>query len=100
LQDTYQLIEKIQGNGSRTFSEEEYNELISSNSDLVASFRKIGNDFVYIGGSMDTLTSALQENAIATIQAANKQLDFLITAGTLIGENVGETGAVSDMDTN
>ena len=99
LQNTYQLIEKIEEKSSRTFTEEEYKELISANRDLEGAFTQVGDKYIYIGGKMDTLTEALEENALATANAARNQLDFLVAAGTVISENLGESGDVANMDT-
>lgn len=99
LQNTYQLIEKIEEKSSRTFTEEEYKELISANRDLEGAFTQVGDKYIYIGGKMDTLTDALEENALATANAARNQLDFLVAAGTVISENLGESGDVANMNT-
>jgi hypothetical protein len=99
LQNTYQLIEKIEEKSSRTFTEEEYKELISANRDLEGTFTQVGDKYIYIGGKMDVLTEALEENALATANAARNQLDFLVAAGTVISENLGESGDVANMDT-
>ena len=79
LHDTYELIQKIKSGGStRSFDEDTYKQIIGNNVDLASQFRQIGDEFVYVGGSMDALVEALEENTIANIDEANRQLDTKI----------------------
>ena len=78
LQKTYALIKKIKEDGTRTFDEESYKAIIAANKNLAKDFRQIGEEFIYIGSSMDALTIALEENTIAVLGEANRQLGSLI----------------------
>jgi hypothetical protein len=79
LHDTYELIQKIKsGSGSRSFDEDNYKQIIENNANLADQFRQVGDEFIYVGTSMDALVEALEENTIANIDEANRQLDAKI----------------------
>lgn len=73
INDTYKLLEKIK-QGGRIYSEEDYKALIGANKDLKKSFVKIGDEFHYVGGTMDELIDALEDNTLNNIAIANRQL--------------------------
>ena len=73
INNTYQLLEKVK-EGGRKYSEDDYKKFLAGNSNLEDSFTKIGDEFVYVGGSMEDLTDALKENTVATLEEANRQL--------------------------
>ena len=98
LHDTYELIQKIKGNNGRTFTEEEYKELVGSNKALGDQFKQIGKDYVYVGSSMDTLVKALEENTISNIEEANRQLDSK-TAFSQIAARM-DSKDINNMDEN
>lgn len=83
LNKTYELIKKIQQTNSRVFDEDEFKSITNKNSALSTDFKQIGESFVYIGGSMSALTAALEDNTIANIDEANRQLDSLIAFGDI-----------------
>jgi hypothetical protein len=72
LNNTYALIEKIKESSSRSFGEEEYKKFVSNNKGLEKQFIRIGDEFVYMGGSINDLVDALEENTIANINEANR----------------------------
>jgi hypothetical protein len=74
------LAEEIRGreDSERTFTEEQMKQLIESGGAKAGEFVWTGEDeFTYIGGSMDTLTAALDANTAAllkeTVDAANRE---------------------------
>ena len=73
INETYKLLDKIKEN-ERTYSEDDYQKIIQANKKLETSFTKIGDDFVYVGGSIDELESAVRENTAAILEEANQQL--------------------------
>ena len=100
INETYKLLDKVK-EGGRTYSEEDYKQLIAANKTLEKSFTKIGDEFIYVGGSMETLTDALQKNTIAVLQDANAQLKNKIEMGEIVkevakAENLGSVEAMSD----
>lgn len=96
LNNTYELIKKIKEDSSRSFGEEEYKKFVASNKGLEKQFMQIGDEFVYMGGSIQDLIAALEENTIANIEEANRQLDSKI-AFSGIAEGI-ENKNVSDMN--
>jgi hypothetical protein len=93
LNDTYTLINKINSTGTRKFNEEDYNKLIGANSDLTEDFVKLGDDYLYVGSSMEALTDALEENTYALIDEAKDQLG----AKTAIAKFANDKGFNTDM---
>ena len=73
IRDTYKLMDKVK-EGERTYGEDEYKSLVSANQELKDSFIQVGEDFYYVGGSMEALTDALEKNTLENIQEANRQL--------------------------
>jgi hypothetical protein len=73
INNTYKLLDKIK-EGGRTYSEADYKELIAGNKSLEKSFTQIGDEFIYVGGSMEALTDAVKENTVSKLAEANRQL--------------------------
>lgn len=74
INNTYKLLNKIK-EGGRSYSEEDYKELIAGNKSLENSFTQLGDDFIYVGGSMEDLIDAIKKNTVSKLQEANRQLD-------------------------
>lgn len=76
------------GEHDRTFSEDEYNNLIKVAPEIAADFEKdLSGNYVYVGQRMENLTAALDENTRAVLEEANKQLDNQIKAAEVLGES-------------
>ena len=94
LNNTYELIKKIKEDSTRSFGEEEYKKFVANNKGLEKQFMQIGDEFVYMGGAIQDLVAALEENTIANIEEANRQLDSKITfseiAEGIEKKNVGD----------
>ena len=73
INNTYKLIDKIK-EGGRIYNESDYKELVAANRSLESQFTQIGDEFIYVGGSMEDLREALEENTVAKLQEANRQL--------------------------
>jgi hypothetical protein len=71
INDTFKLLDKIK-EGGRTYSESDYKELIAANKALEKSFMQVGDEFIYMGGSMDELTEAVKKNTLAQLGEANR----------------------------
>lgn len=98
INSTYQLLNKIK-EGGRKYSEEDYKALIASNKHLEKSFTQIGDEFIYVGGSMETLTEAVKENTVAQLQEANRQLKSRTEMSDIIQQyEENNPGSVSTMD--
>ena len=99
INDTYKLLDKVK-EGGRAYSEKDYRSLIAANKSLEKSFTKIGDEFIYTGGSMETLTDALQKNTIAVLQDANAQLKNKIEMGEIVKatSDANKLGSVEAMN--
>ncbi len=76
------------GEHDRTFSEDEYNNLIKVAPEIAADFEKdLSGNYIYVGQRMENLTAALDENTRAVLEEANKQLDNQIKAAEVLGES-------------
>ena len=73
INDTYKLLEKVK-EGGRSYSEDDYKAFVAANSDLKDQFTQIGDEFIYVGGSMEKLTDALEKNTVAKLDEVNRQL--------------------------
>lgn len=97
LNNTRQLLDKIKQSG-RTYSEDDYKALIAANKSLEKKFTKVGDDFLYTGGSMEELTEAIEKNTEALLQEANKQLKDKIAMADIVDKNDNTFGSVDYMD--
>ena len=86
LKNTYELLTQMRsGEQRRSFDEDTYKMLISSNKDLANDFIQIGDTFHYVGSSIDSLTEALIKNTLALIDDAKYQHDLKIGIVNSIG---------------
>ena len=97
LYDTYALIEKIK-NSSRKFSEEDYKAILTKDNTLSSSFVQMGEEYVYIGDSIQDLTKALEENTTATLQEANRQLKSRADMAQIISNESINYGSIEGMN--
>jgi hypothetical protein len=100
INNIYETINKARA-GNRTYTEEEYKEFIAANKSLEKTFVQIGKDFIYVGGTIETLIAALEENTITQMDEANRQLNARAGMAGIISkeaENHGEVGAMSNFD--
>ena len=98
INNTQKLIDKIKS-GGRTYDEDDYKELISANKNLEKTFRKVGDEYIYVGGSMKDLTDAVEQNTVALLQEANRQLESRSNMSSAMSNAIekGEYGAISTM---
>ena len=73
INNTIETLERVK-EGSRKYSEEDYKSFVSANKSIADDFVQIGDEFVYLGGSLQTLEEAVKENTIAQLEEANKIL--------------------------
>lgn len=79
LKSTYELLTQIRnGEQGRSFEEDAYKMLVSSNKDLANDFVQIGDTFHYVGTSLDLLTEALMKNTIALVDDAKYQHELKV----------------------
>ena len=99
INETYKLINKVK-QGGRTYSEGDYKELIAANKELSKNFTKIGNEYIYVGSSMDSLVEALEENTLAKLGEANRQLNEKSGMANIIKTKAEDYGQVESMDSS
>jgi ABC-type transporter Mla subunit MlaD len=71
INNIYKTLDKTK-EGNRTYSESDYKELIAANNTLKDEFIQIGDEFLYIGGTMEELVEALEKNTLAKLSEANR----------------------------
>ena len=96
LNNTYELIKKIKETSSRSYGEEDYKKIVNGNKRLEDQFIQIGDEFVYMGESINDLIGALEENTFSNLQEAARQLDSKIAFGG-IAEGIKENN-INAMD--
>jgi hypothetical protein len=60
---------------------------------------QIGDEFIYMGGSIDNLANALEENTAAKMEEANRLLASKSVMASILEANAGNYASVSAMDT-
>jgi hypothetical protein len=71
LKSIYDTLQRLKsGEQNREFSEDVYKQLITANKDLKDEFIQMGDQYIYIGSSMQLLTGALEENTLALLGEA------------------------------
>lgn len=95
IKKAYEALDAIEGN-NRVYKEETYKSLVSFNSTLSKNFMQVGEDFVYLGGSMQELKEAIEQQTIASRQTANNRLLELEQIATFIKNR--ESITVSGLD--
>ena len=83
INQTIKLLEKTK-EGARKYSEEDYKSFMSANPALKEDFIQIGDEFVYLGNSMETLTDAIQKNTVSKLEEANRLLEAQVGMSTLL----------------
>ena len=74
IQKMFDLMKAIQsGEQNRAFSEDSYNTLVQSNSDLANDFVQLGDQFYYLGNSMQDLNTTLKQEAAKEAALASVQ---------------------------
>jgi hypothetical protein len=71
INNIYKTLDKTK-EGKRSYSESDYKELIAVNKALKDEFVQIGDEFLYVGGTMESLTEALERNTLAKLGEANR----------------------------
>lgn len=97
INNTYKLLDKIK-EGGRTYTEEDYKQLIAGNQNLAKSFTQVGDEFIYVGGSIEDLKDAVKANTDATLQEANRQRQSRADMSKIINVNAANFGSVDAMD--
>ena len=100
INNIYKTLDKTK-EGNRTYSESDYKELIAANTSLRDKFVQVGDEFLYIGGTVEELTEALEKNTLAKLDEANRQLKAKAQMSSIIeeqGESYGNIEAMGRMD--
>ena len=80
----YEILNKtLNGNFERQYSQEEYEMLITGDESLKSSFVQLGDQFIYVGQSIDKLSAAILKDTVATNKRAAAQLEGELALGTL-----------------
>lgn len=92
LKSTLDLIDDLKERDNANFTDEEYQNLINSGANK-EDFIWNGQDWTYIGGSLETLATAIESNTEATIKET-----MAITARKIRSGNEFNAGAVNLAD--
>ena len=94
IKSTYDTLKSIKsGEQGREFDQKTYEQLIVADKTLADKFVQVGDKFVYMGSSMDTLTGALEQNTVALLNKATKQLEGKKNLATLAENKVSSMGS-------
>ena len=96
INKAYQTLEKTK-ESNRTYSEEDYKELVAYDSTLKKDFVQVGDKFLYVGGSMQELTDAIEKNTVAKLTEANRQLGTRTEMAKIVEANAGNYGSTDAM---
>ena len=88
--EMYDTLQKIQHGSTREFSEEEANAMIKNNEPLKKDFIQIGDKFVYIGQSLDSLEEAIIKQTLSNQKMATAQLEASKIFGQAAQKALGE----------
>lgn len=100
LKNTLDLIDNIKNRDSVKFNDEEYQQLISAGADK-NDFIWDGQDWIYIGGTMEELASILEANTSAVLENTIALLKNQIESGSQFNEGyqiLEQSGAYSDTE--
>lgn len=100
LKNTLDLIDDIKNRDSVKFNDEEYQQLISAGADK-NDFIWDGQDWIYIGGTMEELASILEANTSAVLENTIALLKNQIESGSQFNEGyqiLEQSGAYSDTE--
>ena len=98
LKNTLDLIDNIKNRDSVKFNDEEYQQLISAGADK-NDFIWDGQDWIYIGGTMEKLASILEANTSAVLENTIALLKNQIESGSQFNEGyqiLEQSGKYSD----
>lgn len=98
LKNTLDLIDNIKDRDSVKFNDEEYQQLISAGADK-NDFIWDGQDWIYIGGTMEELASILEANTSAVLENTIAILKNQIESGSQFNKGyqiLEQSGAYSD----
>ena len=96
INNIYKTIEKVK-KGERTYSEADYKEIIAGNKSLEKDFTQIGDEFIYVGGTIEELTAALEENTVAIMGEANRQLKARGAMANIVEQESNKYASVDTM---
>ena len=98
INNIYKTLDKTK-EGKRSYSESDYKELIAVNKALKDEFIQIGDEFLYVGGTMESLTEALERNTLAKLSEANRQLEDKIAMAEIVdAQDYGNVEAMGRND--
>jgi TP901 family phage tail tape measure protein len=100
LKNTLDLIDDIKDRDSAKFNDEEYQQLISAGADK-NDFIWNGQDWVYIGGTMEELASTLEANTSAVLENTIALLKNQIESGSQFNKGyqiLKQSGSYSDTE--
>ena len=100
LKNTLDLIDGIKDRDSAKFNDEEYQQLISAGADK-NDFIWNGQDWIYIGGTMEELASILEANTSAVLENTIALLKNQIESGSQFNEGyktLEQSGSYNDTE--
>lgn len=100
LKNSLDLIDDIKDRDSAKFNDEEYQQLVSAGADK-NNFIWNGQDWIYIGGTMEELASMLEANTSAVLENTIALLKNQIESGSQFNEGyqiLEQSGAYSDTE--
>ena len=74
LQNYYKMASEIQSERSRKIDKETYEALINIDDTLAREFNQLGDNFYYLGSSVDNLVKVLKQETIRRLDLAKTQL--------------------------
>ena len=73
VSNTISLLNKVK-EGGRKYSSDDYKAFVAANQGLKEQFIQVGDEYVYLGGHISELTSALEQNTVAILGNTNRVL--------------------------
>lgn len=95
LKTTMDLAEETRGRSSYRFSDEDIQKYIAQGIDI-SNFEFNGQDWVYIGGTMETLAAAVEANTSAVLEENKIQLQRQVESGNQLGK-LADQSSLSDV---
>ena len=85
------LADLFANSDKKSFSEEEYNNIVAANETLSSDFvKQLDGSFTYIGESNEQLIQALQENTIALLSKTKDMLSDQLEASQILNDKDAE----------
>lgn len=95
LKTTMDLAEETRGRSSYRFSDEDVQKYVTQRVDI-SNFEFNGQDWVYIGGTMETLAAAVEANTSAVLEENKIQLQRQVESGNQLSK-LADQSSLSDV---